>query len=78
MLQTIDTEAPSIQATKNKKNQDVSTSASSSCGDCINRYIKNLSSVVTLAKSKKPNFVKSNSFGTELFSPGVKKAFIHL
>ncbi len=43
----------------------------------INRDIKNLSSIVKLAKSKKPNFTKAN-FGTDFLIPRAKKAFIYL
>ncbi len=39
--------------------------------------IKNLSTIVKSAKSKKPNFANTNS-ETDFLTPGAKEAFIHL
>ncbi len=57
-----------------KKNQDVSSGCSSKG---VDGDIKNLSSIVKSAKSKKPNFTKANS-GTDFLTLRAKEAFIHL
>ncbi len=79
MLQTTDkltgNEFLGNQATKNRRNQDLPSGVG---GRGVDRDIKNLAFIVKLAKSKKPNFVKSNSFGTEFLILGAKKAFTHL
>ncbi len=75
MLQTTNDRALSTQATENKSNQDIPANAG---GDVyVDGDIKNLSSVMKLAKSKKPNFAKANS-KTDFLNPGAKKTFIHL
>ncbi len=74
MLRITDNGALSTQATENKKNQNTPASADV-VG--IDRDIKNLSSIVKSAKSKKPNFAKANS-GTDFLTSGAKEAFIHL
>ncbi len=63
-----------ILTNASKKNQGAPNGASS---ESIDGDIKNLSSVVKSAKSKKPNFAKANS-KTDLLTPGAKKAFICL
>ncbi len=81
MLQTTDDETLSIQATGNEKNQDVPTSAGAGRDASSNaeggRSIKNLWIDAKLAKSKKPNFAKTNS-GTDFLTSGAKETFIHL
>ncbi len=67
-------ETQSTQATKNEKNQGTPSGVGSGG---VDRDIKNLSSVIKSAKSKKPNFAKANS-GTDFLTPEAKKAFIHL
>ncbi len=57
-----------------KKNQGVTSGGGSGS---IDGNLKNLSSVVKLAKFKKPNFVKANS-RTDFLTLGAKEAFIHL
>ncbi len=79
MLQTTDDEALSTQATANKKNQDALVSVDG--GIVVGGSIKNLSTIVNLAKSKKSkskaNIAKANS-GTDFLISRAKKAFIHL
>ncbi len=78
MLQTTNEstrdENQSTQATENERNQGALSGIDSGS---VDRDIKNLSSVVKSAKSKKPNFAKANS-GTDFLTPKAKKAFIHL
>ncbi len=57
-----------------KKNQGTLSGGDSGS---VDGDIKNLSFVVKLAKSKKPNFTKANS-RTDFLTPGAKEAFIHL
>ena len=92
MLQIIDDKTLSIQATKNKKNQDVSASADNIGGDRVDKNMKNLCTIAKLAKSKKPkltkpkkldlikaqNFVKANSSEMDFLTSEAKKTFIHL
>ncbi len=79
MRRTTDDKAQSTQATESKKNQDAPASASS--GIRVGGSIKNLSTVVNLAKSKKSklktNFTKVNS-ETDFLILETKKTFIHL
>ncbi len=65
----------STQATESEKNQD--RQASDDGGFGVDADIKNLLSVVKLAKSNKPNFITAKSW-TDFLTPGAKKAFIHL
>ncbi len=74
MLRTTGNDDIGTQATGNKKNQDTPSRVSSGG---VDRDIKNLSSIVKSAKSKKPNFAKANS-GTDFLTPGAKETFIHL
>ncbi len=87
ILQTTNDETMSIQATRNKKNQDAPTSTD---GDGIGESFENLSTTIKLAKSKKSkltkskksdlskaNFAKVNS-RTDFLTSGAKKAFIYL
>ena len=78
MLRTTDKEALSTQATENERNQDASASAGSVGGGGVDGDIKNLSSVVKSAKSKKPIFAKTNSSETDFLTTGAREAFIHL
>ncbi len=57
-----------------KKNQGAPSSVDSGS---VDENIKNLSSGVKSAQSKKPIFAKANS-GTDFITPGAKEAFIHL
>ncbi len=75
ILRTTDDEALSTQVTENKKNQDAPSGIDS--GGTIDGDIKNLSSIVKSAKSKKPNFAKTN-FGIDFLTSRAKKTFIHL
>ncbi len=83
IFRTTDDEILSTQATENKKNQDV-PSGDTGAGDSGN--IKNLLTTTKSAKSKKPkltitkksDFAKANSFGTDFLTPEAKKTFIHL
>ncbi len=77
MLQTTDNETLSIQATGNKKNQDVSASGGAGGSVGGGESIKNLSTIAKLAMSKKPNFAKANS-GTDFLTLKAKETFIHL
>ncbi len=74
MLRTTDNKTLSTEVTENEKNQDIPASAD---GGRVDRDIKNLSSIVKSAKSKKPYFAKANS-RTDFLTLGAKKAFIHL
>ncbi len=67
-------ETQSTQATENEENQDIVVGVG---GVDSGRSIKNLSIVVKLAKSKKPNFAKTNS-GSDFLIFEVKEVFIHL
>ena len=78
MPQITDKEVLSTQTIENKGNQDVSASVVDIGGGNVDGDIKNLSSIVKSAKSKKPIFTKTNSFGTDFFTTGAKKAFIYL
>ncbi len=79
MLQTTDESSGngslSILTNASKKNQDAPNGGNSRD---VDGNIKNLSSVVKSAKSKKPNFVKNNSSKTEFLILRAKKAFIYL
>ncbi len=81
MLRITDDEALSIQAIRNEKNQYAlaNAGAGGGAGDGTGggKSIKNLSTAAKLAKSKKPNFAKSNS-RTDFLTLGAKEAFIHL
>ncbi len=81
ILRITDDEALSIQAIGNEKNQDALASAGAGGGAGggagVGGSIKNLSTAIKSAKSKKPNFAKTNS-GTDFLTPGAKEAFIHL
>ncbi len=64
----------STQAIENEENQDVAAGIGSAGSG---GSIKNLSTVVKSAKSKKPNFAKAN-FRTDFLTPRAKEVFIHL
>ncbi len=68
MLQTTGYKTQNTQV----KNQRVLSSASIGSG------IKNLSTVVKLAKSKKLDFAKAKPLWTDFLTSGAKKTFIHL
>ena len=88
MLQTTDNKALSIQTTKNKKNQDILSGTTRVDGGKVSRNIENLSIVVNLAKSKKPQLakskkldllkVKANSSKTDFLTSKAQKTFIYL
>ncbi len=75
-------ETQSIQA----EDQDAPGAVGGGDGEKIDGSIENLSTIAKLAKSKKPkltktkksDFVKTNSFETDFLTPEAKKAFIHL
>ncbi len=67
-------ETQSTRATENEENQDAAAGVG---GAGSGGSIKNLSTVIKLAKSKKPNFAKVNS-GTDFLTSGAKEAFIYL
>ena len=64
--------------TKRKRNQNTLAYISDTGNGDINKIIKNLLSVIKLAKSKKPNFLKKNSSRIEFFFLKAKEAFIYL
>ncbi len=74
MLRTTGDDDLGAQATGNEKNQGAPSGVGSGG---VDGDIKNLSSVVKSAKSKKSNFAKANS-GTDFLTPGAKDTFIHL
>ncbi len=93
MLQTTSDNDLGGQASRNNENQDVTAGAGGAISDGgVDRSIKNLSTAIISAKSKNPkltkpkksdlvktqNFAKTNFFGMDFLTPGVKKAFIHL
>ena len=53
-----------------KKNQDILSSVTNGS---MNKDIKNLSSIIKLAKSKKSTLSKTNFFGTDFLTFGAKK-----
>ncbi len=66
------------QASRHKEDQNVTAGGGGAgSGTSGGRSIKNLSNAVKSAKSKKPNFAKTNS-GTNFLTPRAKEAFIHL
>ncbi len=83
IFQTIDDETLSTQATKNEKNQDALGGDDGTSGDA---NINNQSTAANVAKSKKPtltktkksDFAKVNSSGTDCLTQETKKAFIYL
>ncbi len=77
ILRTTEKEALSTQAIENEKNQDAPSAAGGANGGNVGRSIKNLSTAIKSAKSKKPNFAKANS-GTDFLTLEAKEAFIHL
>ncbi len=77
MLQITDDKAPSIQAIKNKKNQEVLNGTSGTDSGDVGGDI-NLSFVIKLAKSKKSNLAKTNSSRPDFLIPEAKKAFIYV
>ncbi len=84
ILQITDNNNLTIQANKNKKNQDtLRGNGSIGGGDKVDRSIKNLSIVAKSTKSKKSdlpkaNFVKVYFFETDFLTLESKKTFIHL
>ena len=84
ILQTTNIEAPSIQVTKNKRNEAVlANTGSSNIDNRVGESIENLLTIVNLAKSRltKPKkarlpITKAN-FGTNFLTFGAKKAFIY-
>ncbi len=75
---SIDGGSQSIQAKKQDTPDSLGDVGSISSASNVGGDIKNLSSVVKSAKCKNPNLIKSNSFRTNFFTLGVKKAFIYL
>ncbi len=93
MLWTTSDDNLNAQASRNKKNQDITAGAGDASDDGrVGRSIKNLLSAAKSAKSKKPkltkpkkldlvkaqNLAKTHSSGTDFLTLGAKEAFIHL
>ncbi len=83
ILQTTDkstgNKSQNILANDSKKNQDALSGIG---GNNVGRNIENLSFIIKLAKSKKPNltedFIKTNFFETDFLILKAKKVFIQL
>ena len=85
MLQIINDKALSTQATEDKRNEAILANAGSiGVGDRVGGSIKNLLTVVNLAKSKLTKLKKARLLntkahsGTDFLIPRAKKAFIYL
>ncbi len=74
MLQITGNGSQSILTNASEKNQGAPSGVGSRG---VDGDIKNLSTIVKSAKSKKPNFTKANS-KTDFLILKAKKAFIHL
>ena len=82
MLQKTYNKALSTQATENKKNQEVLNITTKTKSDGVGGSIKNLLTIINLAKSKKPKLIKSKksdlsnvkaNFGTDFLISRAKK-----
>ncbi len=75
MLHTTNKEELAPQISENERNPNILGDVSSRV---VNKDINNLSFIVKLVKSKKPNFIKSNCSKTDFLTFGDKKVFIYL
>ncbi len=91
MLQIIDDKALSTETTEDKKKQDISTSSARVVSSKVGKYIKNLSTIANLTRSKslkltkskkldllRANFTKVNFSKTDFLTLEANKAFLHL
>lgn len=82
IVKVTDNKVLNSQANENKKNQDTLNDANGASDisnvDNSNKNLSTTAKLKYLAKSKKSNFAKTNSFRTDFLILETKEAFIHL